>query len=348
MRGGTLFSTPLRGRKLSNKVFNHVPPNPEPSPQQGFALLTVLMIVALIAMMGSQLLYEQYTNIKRSSHMMHQAQSFAVQWGVEAWVKKGLKLDLEDNNYDGLNDAWQAPFGPIPYEGGELSAKLVDLNSRLNLNNVVAQEEEQRRAWLRIIKRYAEQNALSTRFADVTADWIDADDSPRSSGAESNTYLLLKPAYSAANQPMVMLSELKLMDGLQRIEYDVWQVLENDLTTLPTVTKINVNTAEQRVLMALADWLDEAVVSAWIAQRLSEPARKIDVFIDFLVEAKGMPRQEIKKGLPDWMVSVQSDYFLLKTQVNYGESQQGLSAIFSRHPDNQNEVRLVQRWLNAE
>jgi len=99
--------------------------------------------------------------------------------------------------------------------------------------------------------------------------------------------------------------------------------------------------------MALADWLDEAVVSAWVAQRLSEPAQKLSDFIDFLVQAKGLPRSEITKGLPDWMVGVQSDYFLLNTQVDYGESQQGLSAIFSRHPDNQNEVRLVQRWLSA-
>jgi general secretion pathway protein K len=317
------------------------------SSQQGFALLTVLMIVALIAMMGSQLLYEQYTNIKRSSHMMHQAQSFAVQWGVESWVKKGLKLDLENNDYDALDDAWQTPFGPVPYEGGEISARLVDLNSRLNLNNVVEQDEKKRLIWLAVIKRYALQNGLNSRFSDVVKDWIDADDTPSTFGAEGNVYLLFKPAYNAANQPMVMLSELKLMDGLQRIEYDVWQILEKDLTTLPTVTKINVNTADSRILMALADWLDEAVVSAWIAQRLSEPARKLDDFIDFLVTAKGMPRTEIKSGLPDWMVSVQSDYFLLNTQVDYGESQQGLSAIFSRHPDNQNDVRLVQRWLKS-
>ncbi len=327
------------GEKITKSV--HKPP------QKGFALLTVLMIVALIAMMGSQLMYEQYTHVKRSSHMMHQAQSFAVQWGVESWVKKGLELDLENNKYDSLNDEWQAPFGPIPYEGGEISARLVDLNSRLNLNNVIEQDQKKRNIWLAVIKRYALQNGLNSRFSSVVKDWIDADDIPSNYGAEGNVYLLLKPAYNAANQPMSMLSELRLMDGLQRIEYDIWQVLKKDLTTLPTVTKINVNTADQRVLMALADWLDEAVVSAWIAQRLSEPAQKLSDFIDFLVQAKGLPRAEIIKGLPDWMVGVQSDYFLLNTQVDYGESQQGLSAIFSRHPDNQNEVRLVQRWLSA-
>ncbi|HIE40297.1 MAG TPA: general secretion pathway protein GspK, partial [Thiomicrorhabdus sp.] len=285
--------------------------------------------------------------IKRSSHMMHQAQSFAVQWGVESWVKKGLKLDLENNDYDSLNDAWQAPFGPVPYEGGEISARLVDLNSRLNLNNVVEQDQQKRTIWVAVLKRYALQNGLNSRFSSVVKDWIDADDTPSNFGAEGEVYLLLKPAYRAANQPMSMLEELKLMDGLQQIEYDIWQLLKQDLTTLPTVTKINVNTANKRVLMALADWLDEAVVSAWVAQRLSEPARKWSDFIDFLEQAKGLPRAEIIKGVPEWMVGVQSDYFLLNTQVDYGESQQGLSAIFSRHPDNQNEVRLVQRWLSA-
>ncbi len=319
----------------------------EGPPQKGFALLTVLMIVALIAMMGSQLMYEQYTHVKRSSHMMHQAQSLAVQWGVESWVKKGLKLDLENNQYDSLNEAWQTPFGPMPYEGGEISAKLVDLNSRLNLNNIIEQDPRKRNIWLAILKRYALQNGLSPRFSSVVKDWIDADDTPSAYGAESDVYLLFKPAYNAANQPMVTLSELKLMDGLQQMELDVWQRLTQDLTTLPTVTKINVNTAHQPVLMALADWMDETVVSAWMAQRLSEPARTWSDFINFLEQAKGLPRAEIVKDMPDWMVGVQSDYFLLNTQLDYGESQQGIAAIFSRHAHNQNEIRLVQRWLKS-
>jgi len=316
--------------------------------QQGFALLTVLMIVALVAMMGSQLMYDQYTNIKRSSHMMHQAQSHAVQWGVESWVKTGLKLDQDNNDFDALTEQWAEPFGPIPYEGGDISARLLDLNSRLNLNNVLAEKQSERKVWRAVLKRYATQNGLNERFSSLVIDWVDADDTPLADGAESNVYLLLKPAYSAANQPMAVLNELKLLDGLQRIEADVWQVLQKDLIALPKVSPINVNTAERRVLMALADWLDEGVVSAWEAERLSEPAKKLDDFITFLVNATSLRSADIKKDLPSWMVGVKSQYFLLHTQVDYGDSEQAMSAIFFRDDDNKNEIRLVQRWLSAE
>lgn len=331
--------------------------SPPPSQQQGFALLTVLMIVVLITMMGSQLLYEQHTHIKRSSHMLHQAQSFSVQWGVESWVKTGLKLDQDNNNYDALEEEWRSPFGPIPYEGGEVSARMIDLNSRLNVNNVLDPKPKQRQIWQNILKRYASQNELSTRFSAVIIDWVDKDDMPSSSGAESNAYLLLQPAYSAADQPMVMLSELKLLEDLTRIENATWTMLQNDLTALPNVTVINVNTAEERVLLALADWLEQTVVSAWLTERLSQPAQKIEDFIDFLVQNTGVPRADIKKDLPTWLVGVQSDYFLLHTQVDYGESQQGISAIFFRalnnnqtnnNQNNGNDVRLVQRWLSLE
>ncbi len=325
-------------------LHNHLKP-----PQQGFALLTVLMIVALIAMMGSQLLYEQYTGIKRSGHMLHQAQSFAVQWGVESWVKTGLKRDKEANNNDNLVEIWAEPFGPIPYEGGEISAKLIDLNRRLNLNNMIEPNASQRRVWEAVLKRYVKQNALTPRFSELVMDWVDSNDVPMPYGAESNTYLLLKPAYSAADHPMVMLSELRLLDGLQRIEHEQWLVLQQDLTTLPKVTKININTAERRVLLALTPWLNEGIVVAWMAQRLNEPARKVNDFIDFLVEKSGLPRSEIKGDLPDWMISVESEYFLLNTQVNYGESQQGISAILMRKAEqNQMDIRVLQRWLRDD
>lgn len=324
------------------------------SRQKGFALLTVLMIVALIAMMGSQLLYDQHTNIKRSSHMLHQAQSFAVQWGFESWVKEILIQDAEDNTYDSQNEHWGQIVGPMPYEGGELSARLIDLQGRLNLNNVMdvagatnAEEQARQRAvWGSVLKRYAEQNALNESFADVVTDWVDTDDIPSAYGAESNQYLLRKPAYSAADQPMVMLSELKLMEGLRDLTREQWVSLQQDLTALPRVTSINVNTAERRVLIALADWLTEEVADRWINERLISPAEKMEQFIDFAADSTGIPAETIKKDLPDWMISVNSQYFLLNTQVDYGESQQGLSAIFFR--ESNDKVVLVQRWLSAE
>ena len=327
-----------RPSKLGTKLSIH-------KSQQGFALLTVLMIVALVAMIGSQLIYEQYTHIKRSSNMLHQAQSFSVAWGLESWVKEGLEKDAQNNQSDHLNELWADSFGPIPYEGGELTGQLIDLQGRLNLNNLLEADAAKLKHWQNIVQRYAEQQGLPIGFSDLVTDWVDQNDQALPLGAESNNYLLKQPAYSAANQAIVMLSELKQIEGLQRLPFKQWQVLQQDLTALPKVVLVNVNTAEPRVLEALAVWFTPAVTKRWLQQREKAPAKTRGEFRQFIVDETGFPLADVLKDLPDWVISVQTDYFLLQGQVDFGESQQTISAIFHRQTNKQ--VRLVQRWLSV-
>lgn len=313
--------------------------------QKGFALLTVLTIVALIAMVASQLLYEQHTGIKRSSHMLHQAQSFSVNWGIEAWVKEGLTLDRKSNQTDHLNELWAKPLGPIPYEGGTLSGQLIDLQARINLNNLTEIDATQRQIWQAIVQRYIDQHDLPLGFVDLVTDWVDTDDQASPLGAESNQYLLKDPAYSAANQPLVMLSELKQLEGLEGLKAQQWQAIEENLTTLPDVVKINVNSASQAVLKSLTVWITDEMAEKWLKVRDTKPAENPDDFRAFLVIETGFTPSDVLKDLPNWLISEKSEYFLLKSQVSFGDSNETISAIFSRKTNK--DVQLVQRWLSV-
>lgn len=317
--------------------------------QQGFALLTVLMIVALVAMIGSQLLYEQHSHIKRSSYMLHQAQSFSVNWGIESWVRAGLEEDRKRNKTDHLEEVWAKPLGPIPYENGEITGQLFDLQGRLNLNNISDLDSESdseiRKIWQAIIQRYVEQNNLPESFVDVLTDWIDKDDEVRPNGAESNNYLLQEPAYSAANQSLVMLSELKRLQGLDILKPKQWQIMQQDLSTLPQEVMVNVNTAGVRVLMALTDWITEEMAQKWVAVRVKNPAKTTDNFRAFMMKETAFTQEEVLGDLPNWVITTSSKYFLLKAQLNFGESKQVMSAIFSRQTNK--KVQLVQRWLSV-
>ena len=313
--------------------------------QKGFALLTVLTIVALIAMVASQLLYEQHTGIKRSSHMLHQAQSFSVNWGIEAWVKEGLELDRKSNQTDHLNELWAKPLGPIPYEGGTLSGQLFDLQARINLNNMTETDVAQRQIWQAILQRYSQQHDLPLGFVDLVTDWVDTDDQASPLGAESNQYLLKEPAYSAANQPLVMLSELTMLQGLEALKTTQWQAVEENLTTLPEVVKINVNSASHAVLMALAVWITDDIAEKWLKVRDNKPAEITDDFRNFLVAETGFNPSDVLTDLPNWLISAKSEYFLLKSQVSFGDSDEAISAIFSRKTNK--DVQLVQRWLSV-
>ncbi|WP_127471106.1 type II secretion system minor pseudopilin GspK [Thiomicrorhabdus aquaedulcis] len=313
--------------------------------QRGFALLTVLVIVALVAIMASNVLYEQYAQIKRSTHMLHQAQSLSVAYGLESWVKKGLKVDAQNNATDHLTEVWAQPMAPMAFEGGEVSGQLVDLNGRLNINNLADTDEVMRGLWYAMFTRYAARQGLDFSLSDVLTDWVDTDDEPMPLGAESDAYLLLNPAYRAANRPFSMLSELKNVQGFATLEPLKWQAVLNDLAALPSVSSINVNTASKVTLLVLADWITDAMVDSWLQRRQTEPAQTVEEFTAFLQTQSGFTQAEVALDFPDGVLSVQSQYFLLKAQVDYGVAQQAVFGLFYRKSPT--DVSLVQRWLSV-
>ena len=320
--------------------------------QSGFALLTVLLVVALVAMVSSELLYEQEVQIKRSSFMIHQAHSLSVGYGFEGWVKKGLKADADNNKVDHLNEQWAQALTPVDFEGGLVSGAMFDLQARLNLNNVLETDAVKQKFWQAAIERLLQNTLASDEvardfqgFADVLTDWVDSDDETRDYGAESSSYLLKQPAYRAANQPLVMVSELQNLQGLENLsDAEIFQV-SNYVTALPTVAAVNVNTVDKFVLMSLTEWLTESIVDQWLIERKTQPAEEVAEFINFLIDATGFEQAEIEKALPDGVLAVKTDYFILNARVDYGEVQQVVTSVFKR--DENNSVTLVQRWLSV-
>lgn len=308
--------------------------------QQGFALMTVMLVVALVAIIVSQMLYQQRLDVLRSQNMLNQAQSLAVANGLEVWVKQGLALDGESNNFDHLNEEWARPMPPIPFAGGQIAGSLSDLQGRLNLNNVMETDETKRLAWQKLLQRYFERQQLSPDLVDVVTDWVDADNTISPMGAESETYLLRQPPYRTANQPMVLVQELALLKGF---DASIMQQLLPDLAALPLVTQINVNTAPAKVIEALADWMTPELVKAWEAERLVNPVEQVAGFRLFMQQETQFDIAEVNRDLPDTMLTTQSQYFLLEGQITFGVSEQSLSAVLYRASDHQ--VSLVQRWF---
>ncbi len=315
------------------------------SAEKGFALLTVLLVVAVVSVLGSNILYKEHLTLKRSTYMLHQAQSLSVLYGLESWVKTGLRLDAENNKLDSLDERWAQPLVAIPFEGGEITGQLEDLFAKININNLLEADVEKYKMWRALIERYAINIELQPTFMDSLTDWVDSDDEPLPFGAESETYLLMDPAYRTANQAVVTLSELKNVQGLNALPIKQWNLFQQGITTLPMVTAVNINTASESVLLALTDWMNLEIANAWVQRRKAEPAKSLEDFKVFLTEQTGFTPEEINRDLPDWMIAIQSQFFLLEGQIHYGDSNQGFSAIFYRGSDA--KVSLLQRWLNA-
>lgn len=316
------------------------------SPQQmekqgGFALITVLLVVAIVSIIAAQLVYQQALDIQRTETRLNQAQSLAVANGLESWVKKGLKLDSSLGEVDHLGEQWAQPMMPIPFAGGQVAGRVEDMQGRFNVNNLADTDEQTLKLWLLIAERLVRQVELPADLVSVLADWVDVDNNARMMGAESDYYLLKNPAYRAGNQPLIQLEELALLKGFTPV---VRKRLEPSLTALPSITKVNVNTAPKPVLRALADWVTPEIAQAWVNQRLLKPAKKLKDFRDFLVAETGFTVAEIQADLPDTIITVQTDFFLLVGQFDYGSVQQQVDALLYRK--NSNQVLLWQRWFS--
>lgn len=91
------------------------------------------------------------------------------------------------------------------------------------------------------------------RIVGGVTDWIDADGLPTQGGAETFDYSLLEPAYRASNQPMVDLSELRAVAGVDQALYlGMRPFLCARAPDLPTPLNVNTLQAGQAVLLHAA------------------------------------------------------------------------------------------------
>lgn len=310
----------------------------KPLNQQGFALLTVLIVVALVAVIASGIQYQQRLDIQRSAYMLNQSQAIAVAAGVDAWVKKGLAFDAAQNQIDHLGEVWAQPMLPMVFEGGDISGQLFDMQARFNLNNLIETDPEKQAHWRALLERTLQQQNLPTDWVAPLIDWLDEDNNPIAGGAESDHYLLNTPPYRAANSMMVLPEEVRLLQGMDAEQF---ALISAWITALPKITTINVNTAEAELLLGLADFMDQTIVDIWIELRQQEPAQDVAGFRQFLAQNTAQELDLIQQALPDWVISVRTEFFQLNGIIEYGVARLNARALYYR----QQQVNLLQRWI---
>jgi type II secretory pathway component PulK len=99
-----------------------------------------------------------------------------------------------DQNNPGRNASFRivavAMTGPGIYEQ---RAAVIDEGAKLNINALIAQDKTGEVLYNALLKI----PDMSPDTADAIVDWVDADDTPRTNGAESTTYQSLNNPYSA-------------------------------------------------------------------------------------------------------------------------------------------------------
>ncbi|MDQ3471986.1 MAG: type II secretion system minor pseudopilin GspK [Pseudomonadota bacterium] len=310
-----------------------VPPN-----QRGAALLTVLLLVAVMATIGTTALDRIGLATRLTANVSTLAQSRSWLGTAEllavARIEDLLALDRSQTTLAG---GWMGVERSISLpDGATVRATVGDGGNCFNLNGL-AERPRGREQFVGLMTLLGIVPGEADRIASSAADYIDSDSMPLPAGAEDG---------SAATPPNAMMadaSELRAVAGVTPRHYGM---LERWVCALPVAepAPINVNTLlpEQAPLLAmLAPGILD--VSRARAQLSARPADGYGSVLNFwnspVLSGLDIPAQATQQ------VKVRSSFFTVRATVNAGDMEVQESALVDARA---NPARIVRRqWGEA-
>ena len=307
--------------------------------QSGVALITVMLIVALCAVIATQMTARLQMQMQRSANISFNQQAYWYAMGAEAFAKRVLITAFKkDGDVTNLGQIWAQGETTYPVDFGEISGEIIDLQSCLNLNALRAPLTQPGKASEakntskiddKVPARLAFEALLinlqldgisqfeTESMADSLTDWLDENSRiSGSGGAEDDDYASREFPYLAANNFLASVNELRVIANftpaiINAIKPYVCVIPDSDQH------KLNINTinAEQPELLQalLNSTLEEA--QQILSARGDEGFDTIEDFYN-LPEVTKLKNSESNK---DQFV-VDSEYFTLKANASFNNS----------------------------
>ena len=308
--------------------------------QRGVALITVLLVVAIVTVVSASMIARQQLSIRSTANQLQARQAWHYALGGEALAQSILRRDLRATLESGaaqapvdhLFEPWALPQPAFDIEQGRIQVRIEDLAGRFNLNSLM-QNQQANAAALAQFQRLLLRLEISEPYAERLVDWLDSDQQPTGErGAEDNAYLLLDPPYRTAGRSLNDLSEMRLLLDMRDEHF---QRLAPYVAALPADVPLNVNTASAVVLSTLGDNLSPSATEAMVQARRGEGFREVATFL----------AQPAMSGidLKGTSLAVSSQYFQAVSDVRLGDRRLALVSLLQRQDDG--EVRVLQRNL---
>jgi general secretion pathway protein K len=301
--------------------------------QRGMALITVLVVVAVVTVVCAGIIARQQLAIRSTANQLQVRQAWHYALGGEILAKAILRRDLQQGDprapRDHLGEPWAQPRTPFALDNGTLRVQILDASGRFNLNRLANAGEAGEAARVQF-RRLLAILQIDVAYAERLTDWLDEDSEPSGgAGAEDDQYLLAQPAYRAANRLLTDVSELRLL-GLAERDY---QRLRPLVSALPVEASLNINTASAPVIASLAEGLSLADAVALVEERGAQGFSNVQAFLGRL-PAVGASANGLAVG---------SMYFEVLTEVQIGERRQVLHSQLQR--TNEGKVYVLARDL---
>ena len=326
-----------------------------PYRKKGTVLITVLLMVAVAAIIASEIAYRQQMDILRTGAFLSRDTATLYLMAAEELGLFALHQDREQDDKDRrsnnveisdhLGEDWNKPGAyPLPGGIGTVEGRLIDLQSRFNVNALLSSHGQQ--AYFnafegilnKVIQAHPEafdEGVTASMLRERVVDWLDSDQTSSGfDGMEDDDYFRKSVPYRTANHFITEASELLLIEGFtpRALAY-----LENQLSFLPPSAKINLYTADKDLLLDLGFGAVE-VNEFTEKQRPRQHKQKFavsyngvdDVFTylrgnntaaappseegeqDADPESPTTPQTQRRSGLSNEMFDIKSNFFLLK------------------------------------
>ena len=246
--------------------------------QRGAALLAAMLTVTLVATFAATALWQQWRSVEVEAAERTRIQSAWILIGALDWSRLILSEDYRANSgTDHLGEPWAVPLEEARLStflaadrnvtqiddagGGEeafLSGQIIDLQSRLNLANLVSGDTVNEAALAQFERLFAQ---LGLPPAELTA-LVQALRQAQAPGNENIDAPLMPQSPS-------QLAWLGLAPRTLAL-------LAPHITLLPERKPVNLNTAGAEVLMATLRGLDRAGADRIMAVRQMQPFRSVD------------------------------------------------------------------------
>jgi len=312
--------------------------------QQGIALITVLMILAITVTIAATMTGRLTLSLKRTEGLLF---SQSVYWYGQAATDFGRKVlndDFDDSDVVSLDQSWASEGMVFPLENGSISGQFRDMRSCFNLNALAEQDTESVRAtpvtqFQTLLEALDVSEYSAEIIAESTRDWIDENDDTGPQGAEDSVYQARSVAHLAANHLMVDVSELRAVEGMSQSIYDH---VAPYLCALPLSDQLlNVNTVsiEQAALLYALFESDFPSFSIEDYEALLEdrPTSGWDDIDDFL-ESSLFSGLSVSSDLQA-QLSVTSEYFQLNGRAEFADRINAIQILFEMNENKASVIR---------
>lgn len=295
-----------------------------PKQQKGVALIVVLLIVAMVAIIATNINSRNQLSMRRTLNLAQYDQAYWYALSAEELTKKVLKQDLDDS--EGrvhLQQYWAQADVVFPAEHGEIGGKISDMRACFNLNALSVDtkgeldDSGQPKLPLAAIQYKGLLVALgmdefsAERLTHTLKDYLDEDTTASPFGAEDAEYESRNVPYRAANTLMNHRSELRAVMGYSQ---DIYLKLLPYICAIPGNDQqlLNVNTVKVEQAALLAGMFDDKMSVSEAESIINQrPGDGFETIEDFKDNSSVVSLLSANAALGSSFV-VESKYFLLE------------------------------------